>query len=102
MRILLTEAQLPKNPLTIPKLLPSLPRGNSLVKQYLALKKEHSTLFNRYTTYIAKIHERLDFFRSEAKKQRKEQIRENSEKPLMGEVKELIENMKLSPVDMER
>ena len=36
---LFTSAQLPKNPLPIQKLLPSLPKANPLVKKYLVLKK---------------------------------------------------------------
>jgi|JI61114C2RNA_FD_contig_21_9260102_length_207_multi_2_in_0_out_0_1 hypothetical protein len=39
LQILFTEAQLQKNPLTISKLLPSLPKTNPLVKNYLSLKK---------------------------------------------------------------
>jgi len=39
LQIIFTEAQLQKNPLTISKVLPSLPKNNPLVKQYNALKK---------------------------------------------------------------
>lgn len=78
------------NPLTISKLIPTLPRSNSLVRQYLSLKKEQGILFNRYTSYIAKISERIELFKSDSKKQRKDQIRENSEKPSLSEFNEFI------------
>jgi hypothetical protein len=39
LQIILTEAQLQKNPLTIIKVLSSLPKNNPLVKQYNTLKK---------------------------------------------------------------
>ena len=42
---------------------------------------------NKFTSYMAKISERLELFKSDTKKQRKEQIRENNEKPSLGEIK---------------
>jgi hypothetical protein len=54
LRALYTEAQLPKNPLST-KLTPGMPRNNPLVKNYLALKKEHSVLMNKFTTILARI-----------------------------------------------
>jgi transposase len=100
--ILLTESQLPKHPLTISKLLPSLPKTNPLVRQYLQLKKEQAHLINKYTTYLAKITERIDFFKSDSKRQRKDQIRDNSEKPSPSEIKDLIEHIKQSHLDLSR
>lgn len=72
---MLTESDLPKNPLTISKVLPTLTKNNPLVKQYLHLKKEHASLFNKYTTFLAKINERIELFKTDSKKQRKDQIR---------------------------
>ena len=37
--VMLTESDLPKNPLTIGKILPTLTKSNPLVEQYLHLKK---------------------------------------------------------------
>ena len=78
---------MPTNPLTISKLIPSLPKQNPLVRRYLQLKKEEASLMNKFTSYMAKISERLELFKSDTKKQRKEQIRENNEKPSLGEIK---------------
>lgn len=102
LQIMLTEAQLNKNPLTITKLLPSLPRTNPLVKQYLALKKEQASFINKYTTYLARISERIELFRTDAKKPRKDQIRENCDKPHPNEIKEFIETIRQSAVDLSK
>lgn len=59
MKILYTEAQLHKNPLTLTKLQPSLPKNNPLVKQYSNLRREQVNFTNKYTTILARISERL-------------------------------------------
>lgn len=102
LKILYTEAQLHKNPLTITKLLPTLPKNNPLVKQYSNLRREQTNFTSKYTTILARINERLESFKNDSKKQRKDQIRENNEKPTMNEINDFIEILKHSSVDMSR
>lgn len=44
----------------------------------------------------------MDSFKAEPKKQRKEQIKENSEKPTLSEITEFIETLTHSKADMGR
>jgi hypothetical protein len=55
LKILYTEAGLQKNPLTISKLLHSLPKNNPLVKQHSNLKREQANFNNKFTTILARI-----------------------------------------------
>ena len=55
LKILYTESQLQKNPLTLSKILPSLPKSNPLVKQWHSLKKEQSNFHNKFTTILARV-----------------------------------------------
>jgi len=41
-------------------------------------------------------------FKNDSKKQRKDQIKENNEKPSLADIKELIETIKQSSIDMGR
>jgi hypothetical protein len=59
LKILYTESQLQKNPLTISKILPTLPKSNPLVKQWLSLKKEQANFLSKFTTILARINERI-------------------------------------------
>jgi hypothetical protein len=68
---LFTEAQLHKNPLTLNKILLTLPKSNILIKNYHHLKKEHSSLHNKFTTILGKINERIESLKNDPKKQRK-------------------------------
>jgi hypothetical protein len=51
---------------------------------------------------MAKISERIELFKGDSKKQRKDQIKENNEKPSLGEIREFIEVLKQSQIDMSR
>lgn len=88
--------------MTIAKILPGIPRSNPLVRQYYQLKKEQNGFVNKFTTILARVHERMDSFKAEPKKQRKEQIKENSEKPTLSEITEFIETLTHSKADMGR
>jgi hypothetical protein len=50
---------LQKNPLTLAKLLPSLPKGNPLVKQWHSLRREQSSLQGKFTALLGRVSERL-------------------------------------------
>ena len=101
LKTIYTESLLERNPLSQSKLVPSLPKSNPLVKQYLTLKKEQTVIHNKIGELLSKINLRLDYFKNETKKlQRKEQMQMNSDKPALSEVTSLLEHCKHSNVEL--
>jgi hypothetical protein len=77
------------------------PKGSVLFKRLNDLLVGNNLLLQQYTTLQKKVQEKMDTFKAEEKwkKQRKEQIKSNADKPTIKEAQSLVEQMRLSPVD---
>lgn len=56
---------------------------------------------SKFTHFYVKVYEKIEHFKADPKKQRKEQMKENLQKPNIREISDLIEILKESKVDME-
>lgn len=99
LKILFTEAQLPKNPLTIQKLISTLPRENSLVKGFYKLKAEYDEYNRKYKILLKRAAEAILELKGNQKANRKEILRHMASKPNITEATDLIEQLDHSRID---